>query len=335
MKKNIPVFVTHYGCPNQCVFCNQKKISGVTQAMTIESCEKLLEEASKLGYSPQDTEIAFFGGSFTGIPVEDQIRYLEIARRYRSYFGGIRLSTRPDYITSSTLELLKEYGVTTIELGVQSMVDHVLTKNQRGMSADDTKNAVRLIKKYDFSLGLQMMTSMYGSTQTDDIYTAEEMIRLQPDFVRIYPTVVLEDTQLYQLYRQGNYQVLPLEDSVSHVAQIYELFVKSKIPVIRVGLMASEEISPGKVIGSYHEAFGELVQGEVFFQQLTDYLKEKETKGKRLRISCHPRRVSTVVGHQKRNVNRLREIFLLKAVKVCGTLTEGNDEFFFRAEFME
>ncbi len=332
MKKNIPIFVTHYGCPNQCVFCNQKKISGYSHAMDHEQCEKILEEASRKGYSPENTEIAFFGGSFTGIPMAEQMKYLEIAGRYRSSFGGIRLSTRPDYINSSILESLREYGVTTIELGVQSMVDRVLSDNQRGMCAEDTKRAVALIRTYGFSLGLQMMTSMYGSSLADDIYTVEEIIRLRPDFVRIYPTVVLEDTKLYHLYREGKYHILPLEECISHVAGIYEMFVSHHIPVIRVGLMASEEISPTKVIGSYHEAFGELVQGEVFFHRLTDFLSNKDTVGKMLEISCHPRYVSQIIGHQKRNVKRLKNRFSLVDVKVFGVSENHSEEFFFEGK---
>ena len=332
MKKNIPVFVTHYGCPNQCVFCNQKKISGYSRQMDFSECEQLLEAAASKGYAPNDTEVAFFGGSFTGIPRAEQKRYLEIAQQYRSSFGGIRLSTRPDYISHSQLAFLKEYGVTTIELGVQSMVDQVLIANKRGMTAEDTKNAVSLIRQYDFSLGLQMMTGMYQSSLEDDWKTAEEIIRLRPDFVRIYPTVVLEDTELYELYKAGEYTFRSLNETVSHVAEIAEKFLQNKIPVIRIGLMASEEISPDKVIGAYHEAFGEMVQGEIYFKRIVFSLKDKETKDKILTIHCPSRFVSWVVGHNKRNINRLTKLYSLKKIKVIGNFMDNSDPFFFQVE---
>ena len=316
MKKNIPIFVTHYGCPNQCVFCNQKKISGAQSAFDFQECEALLKKASKMNYPPENTEVAFFGGSFTGIPLAVQKQYLSLAQKYRDYFHGIRISTRPDYISEAILDLLAEYGVTTIELGVQSMIDEVLRKNQRGMTQEDTLTAVNLIRSYPFSLGLQMMVSMYGSTPADDLKTAEQIVALKPDFVRIYPTVVLEDTKLYTLYQEGKYQTKSLEETVTLTAQIYRKFVDAKIPVIRVGLMASDEINSKTVIGAYHEAFGELVQNEVYFQLLTEALTEKETKGKRLLIHCGEKALSKVAGQKRKNLLRLYEIYQFRDIKL-------------------
>ncbi len=316
MKKNIPVFVTHFGCPNQCVFCNQKKISGMDRAMELEACEVLLQEACQKQYVPEDTEIAFFGGSFTGIPVEQQKNYLELARKYQKYFHGIRLSTRPDYISRSVLELLLQYGVTTIELGVQSMVDEVLEKNKRGMTAQDTVDAAHLIREYPMALGLQMMVSMYGASPEDDLATADKLIALKPDFVRIYHTVVLEDTELYELYQAGDYKIKSLEETVTLTAQIYRKFIDAQIPVIRVGLMASEEINPQKVIGAYHEAFGELVQNELYFQRITEQLKQKATAGKRLLLHCNSKSVSKVGGHKRCNLNRLYDIYQFREIKL-------------------
>lgn len=316
MKKNIPVFVTHYGCPNQCVFCNQKKISGMNRAMELEACEALLKEASKKQYSPENTEIAFFGGSFTGIPMEQQKSYLELAGKYQKYFHGIRLSTRPDYINQTVLELLSHYGVTTIELGVQSMVDVVLEKNKRGMTAQDTANAVHLIRKYPIALGLQMMVSMYSASTEDDLVTADTIIALKPDFVRIYPTVVLEDTELYELYQAGDYKIKSLEETVKLTAQIYRKFMDANIPIIRVGLMASEEINPQKVIGAYHEAFGELVQNEIFFQLISEQLQQKATAGKQLLLHCHNKSVSKVAGHKRCNLTRLYDTYQFRDIKL-------------------
>lgn len=333
MNKNIPIFVTHYGCPNQCVFCNQKKISGVSRAVDYTTCEKILKEASLMGYDKELTEIAFFGGSFTGIPRSEQKRYLEIANRYRDSFGGIRLSTRPDYINEEILEFLKAYGVTTIELGVQSMVDEVLLKNRRGMTAEITKKAVKLIRQYDFSLGLQMMVSMYASSPMDDLYTADEILLLKPDFVRIYPTVVLEDTELYHLYQRGEYSLKSLDDTIELVTDIYEKFQKHHIPVIRIGLMSGEEINSQKVIGAYHESFGELVQGELFYRRICAQLVGQEIIGKELKICCHPRKVSCIIGHQKKNAIRLKERFFLKNIKVIPKGREHEDENFILLEW--
>ncbi len=317
MKKNIPIFVTHYGCPNQCVFCNQKKISGVDHTVDLTECESLLNQAVENHHSPKETEIAFFGGSFTGIPVEIQKKYLELAGKYHKYFNGIRLSTRPDYITTSILDMLLEYGVTTIELGVQSMVDSVLIKNLRGMTQKNTVNAVNRIRKYPFSLGLQMMVSMYGSSEEDDLKTADELIALKPDFVRIYPTVVLENTELYELYQAGEYQAKSLEDTVRLTAEIYRKFLNAKIPVIRVGLMASEEINSKKTIGAYHEAFGELVQNEIYYQMIKEQLNNKDTLGKKLYIYCGKKEVSKVSGHKRGNILRLKQEYSFCDVKVC------------------
>lgn len=316
MKKNIPIFVTHYGCPNQCVFCNQKKISGVSHAADLAECESLLEKAVSNVESPNETEVAFFGGSFTGIPVEMQKKYLALAKKYHKHFHGIRLSTRPDYITNSILDMLLEYGVTTIELGVQSMVDSVLKKNLRQMTRKDTLNAVGLIRKYPFSLGLQMMVSMYGSSEEDDLKTAEEIIALKPDFVRIYPTVVLENTKLYELYQSGEYQIKSLEDTVRLTAEIYRKFLDAKIPVIRVGLMTSEEINSQKTIGAYHEAFGELVQNEIYYQIIKEQLNNKNTTGMKLHISCGKKEISKVSGHKRGNVLRLKKEYSFRDVKV-------------------
>lgn len=322
MKKNIPIFVTHYGCPNQCIFCNQKKISGVSRGMDLQACEALLQESSQKQYPPETTEIAFFGGSFTGIPVEEQKSYLELAKKYRNFFHGVRLSTRPDYINVGVLEMLSAYGVTTIELGVQSMVDAVLLKNRRGMTARDTIRAVERIRKFPISIGLQMMISMYGSTRENDLETADRIIALKPDFVRIYPTVVLEDTPLYSLYQTGEYQVKSLEETITLTAAIYRKFLDAGIPVIRVGLMSSEEINSKNVIGAYHEAFGELVQNEIYFQLISEQLHQIETRGKKLFIYCDKRSVSKVAGHKRNNLIRLQEQYHFRKIKLIPEATE-------------
>ena len=313
--KNIPVFVSHFGCPNDCIFCNQKKINGVENPREISDTAKIIEDALKYAENTDKIEIAFFGGSFTGIDIKRQEEYLKLAN---SYGVGIRLSTRPDYINDSILSFLKKYNVTTIELGVQSMVSEVLSLNERRMTASDTINAVSLIRKYDFSLGIQMMTSMYGSTAEYDLFTAKEIIKLSPDFVRIYPTVVIGDTKLYELYKAGKYKTKTLSETVDICAQIYKLFCEADIPVIRLGLMSSDEIRSDKVIGAYHEAFGELVMSKYYYEIISEMIGDK--KGKTLIIKAPEALKSKIIGHKKENyVNFKKQFENIKYIENIGS----------------
>ena len=232
---NIPVFVPHKGCPNDCVFCNQKKITGIEEIRDFAETEQIIEETLSTMKRPYFAEIAFFGGSFTGIPIDQQKAYLEIAQRYvkNGKVDGIRLSTRPDYISAEILDMLKSYGVTAVELGAQSMVDSVLEKNRRGHTAEMTKEAIKLLKEYGFLAGLQMMTGMYGSDAEKDIFTGEEIAKLEPDTVRIYPTVVLENTALERLYKNGEYQPPSLEESVEVCAKLHRIFEDKGIKIIK------------------------------------------------------------------------------------------------------
>ncbi len=316
-KKNIPIFVAHRGCPNDCVFCNQVKISGIKDEINPDKIKKIIEDS--LPYCDyKNTQIAFFGGSFTGIEESVMIKYLEIAKHYTDAYSldGIRLSTRPDYISPHILEILKAYGVKVIELGVQSMADDVLLKNNRGMSCEDTKNACRLIKEYGFSLGVQLMTSMYGSTSEDDIKTAIEAVNLNPDFVRIYPTVVIEGTKLYEFYKNGIYKTKTLEETVDICCKMLEIFTQANIPVIRLGLMTNEDINCENVIGAYHPAFGELVFSKFYFNKICKMIKEKGLilKDKILIIKAPKELVSKISGHKKENIQKLKEAYNIKDI---------------------
>jgi len=302
--KNIPIFVSHFGCPNDCIFCNQKKISGVHSPCEISDAKKIIEDALKYTSPTDKIEIAFFGGSFTGIDINRQEEYLKLASGYNV---GIRLSTRPDYINDKILSLLEKYKVTTIELGVQSMIDDILKLNERGMMVFDTINAVEKIRSRGFSLGIQMMTSMYGSKNEDDIFTAGEIIKLKPDFVRIYPTVVIGDTKLYELYLEGKYKTKELAETVSICAQIYKLFCEANIPVIRLGLMSSEEIRSDKVIGAYHEAFGELVMTRYYYDKISGMIENRT--GEILMIKAPLTLKSKIIGHKKENFIKFKQKF--------------------------
>ena len=232
MKKgNISIFVPHLGCPCQCSFCNQKTITGQANQPTPQDVDKAVKTALKSkGF---DYEIAFFGGSFTAIDREYMISLLKAANKYikSNEVKGIRISTRPDCIDEEILDLLKEYGVTSIELGAQSMDDEVLLANRRGHTAKDVENASELIKSYGFELGLQMMTGLYKDSEEKAIKTAEKIIALSPQTVRIYPTVVLKGTYLADLYLSGEYKPLNADESAQLCAKLVLLFEKNNIKI--------------------------------------------------------------------------------------------------------
>ena len=228
---NISIFVPHIGCPNMCSFCNQRYITGKNSAPTAENVEEaVLTAISSKNYNPETTEIAFFGGSFTAINHNYMITLLNSAFKYvhKGLVAGIRISTRPDAIDRGILTILKSYGVTAIEIGAQSMNDKVLKKNNRGHTAKDVQNASKLIKEMGFSLGIQMMTGLYGDNNSEAIKTAKEIAKLKPDTVRIYPTIVLKDTDLAALYADGFYKPQTLEDAVDLATKLLCVFEEER-----------------------------------------------------------------------------------------------------------
>ena len=306
--RNVSLFVPHEGCPHACTFCNQKAISGQTRALTAEdirfACTTALQNSN---YTAQNSEIAFFGGSFTAIPVEKQIFYLQTAQEFigENKFGGIRISTRPDCITEEILFILKQYNVKNVELGAQSMSDMVLNANHRGHTAKDTEQAVQLLRTHGFGVGLQMMTGLYKSSPDLDRFTAEEFIRLQPDTVRIYPTAVLEHTALADLYKDGAYQPQTLDEAVSLCSHLLLRFHESNITVIRTGLHAGGDVQGNLIAGVFHPAFGELCEGEIYYNAVLEALQGKK-KG-RYTVFVHPKEFSKAVGQKKKNIIRLSE----------------------------
>lgn len=304
--KTIPVFVPHMGCPNDCSFCNQNKITGTQNTVTPIDADLQIKEALKT--IPKDTdciEVGFFGGSFTGIDIELQKEFLQVAKKYKDAgkIHEIRLSTRPDYIDENILAMLCEYGVTTVELGAQSMDDRVLLLNHRGHLSSDTERAAKLIKKSGIKLGLQMMTGLYGDDDETCIKSAEKIIALNPDCVRIYPTLVLSGTYLAELYKNGEYMPQTVDEAVSLGAELKSRFDEEGILVIRIGLMASDNINPDAdvVAGPYHPSIGELVKSEIYLKQI---LKEINTDAE---ILVNEKDISAFVGNNKRNIKRLKE----------------------------
>lgn len=307
---NIPIFVPHRGCPFDCVFCNQKRITGTEEQVTAKTVTETIEKY--LITLPKENciiEAAFFGGSFTGIPVSEQTELLSAAYNYvkSGKIHGIRLSTRPDYIDTEILKNLVKFGVTTIELGVQSMDDEVLEKSGRGHTSDDVRNAVSLIKKYPIKLGLQMMTGLIGDTKEKTMYTADEIIKLKPQMVRIYPTLTIKDTELYEMYKAGTYKPQTVWEAADTAKTLLLKFEENDISVIRIGLQSTDEICEnGSVMaGPYHSAFGELVESEIYY----DLIMEKigELRDRKITVTVNNREISKATGNKKRNIKRIKE----------------------------
>lgn len=310
---NISVFIPHKGCPNCCSFCNQRTISSTAEPPDSEKVKKMLEDACPKLQNPSDTEIAFFGGSFTAVERSYMISLLEAAQPFLDEYGlaGIRASTRPDKIDREVLDILKKYGVTAIELGAQSMRDEILSMNDRGHTAEDVRNASRLIKEYGFELGLQMMTGLYGASPEDDSFTADELIRLKPDTVRIYPTVILGGTRLADLYQSGVYKPVPFDEESELCADIMQRFEDNSIRVIRLGLHASEEVEGQAVGGYYHPAMREICLGIIFRKKIEKALAEKG----RYKIYVAPKAVSMAIGQKKCNTGYFKKLGY--DVKIC------------------
>ncbi len=260
------------------------------------------------GIDSQNSEIAFFGGSFTAIDRDYMVSLLSAANEYKKYFKGIRISTRPDCIDEDVLSLLKSFSVTSIELGAQSMSDDVLALNTRGHNSDSVREASRLIKKFGFSLGLQMMTGLYGSCDEMDEYTAREFIKLSPDTVRIYPTVILEGTKLSELFLKGDYIPQTVDSAVSLCARLIPMFENAGISVIRVGLHSSDTMESSIIAGAYHPAFRELCESRIFLSDIINKLNEDKMPKGRITIKVPPKAVSKVTGQKKSNLTALENL---------------------------
>lgn len=314
----LPVFVPHLGCPHDCVFCNQRRIAGQTQAADAHTVQDILSAAAALPVSGAKRQLAFYGGSFTAIPEAQQTELLAAAQEgIRSgVISSIRLSTRPDAINAAVLDRLRRYGVETVEIGAQSLDDEVLRLSGRGHTAEDVRRAARLVKEAGFSLILQMMTGLPGDTEEKVLFTAREIIALQPDGVRIYPTVVVRDTALCELWQRGEYREHTVEDAVRVCARLLPLFEAAKIPVIRLGLNPTEELSRGAAVaGAYHPALGELVRSRIL-REKAEALLRGTAPGSRVTLAVQPRLLSQLIGPRRANLAALRGEFGLEELRV-------------------
>ena len=319
---NVALFVPHKGCPHMCSFCNQKTISGTSAELTQTDIDEAVRIATKKEYDKENSEIAFFGGSFTAIDREYMTQLLECAYKYvgQGLFKGIRCSTRPDAIDEDVLNILKEYGVTAIELGAQSTDEEVLSLNKRGHTREDIFKASQLIKANGFSLGLQMMTGLSGDTFRKSLKTADDIISIKPDTVRIYPTIVLEGTMLGEMYKKGEYKPQTTEEAVELCRILCQRFYKNNIKVIRLGLHSGGNVEEGYLSGPYHPAFGELCESGVYLNIAKERLKEIK-KGK-ITIFVNSREISKMTGQKGSNKEKLLSEGYKVTVKGDGSLNK-------------
>lgn len=314
-KYNIPIFIPHEGCPHTCIFCNQKKITGIDTSVTPDDARKIIEEY--LSFIPKGkryVEVAFFGGSFTGLPEYIQESFLKAANEYSDYIDGIRMSTRPDYINEDILELCKRYNVRTIELGLQSADNEVLRLNEREHTFEDTIRASELIRKSGISLGLQVMVGMYGSTPEKDLKTAEQTALLVPKCVRIYPTLTLKNTKLEEFYKSGIYSPYDIETAISTADKMMRIFEENNIEIIRVGLHSDESLTGGNniVAGPYHPAFRELILGRRQRDKIEQDIIKKGISNCEYKVEAKPNKVSEIVGHKRCNLAYFKDKYNIK-----------------------
>lgn len=316
----IPIFISHQGCPHQCVFCNQHSITGraesqaVTPAEVIATIEEQLAWPRKRKKAP--VQVAFYGGSFTALAAEYQESLLQAAHPFLSagLVQEIRLSTRPDAVDNTVIERLIRYGVKIVELGVQSLDGHVLQKSGRGHDCNAVLRAARLVKESGLRLGMQLMVGLPGETTCGLLDSAHGVIDLAPDFIRIYPTLVIKDSPLAQLFAENSYRPLSLNKAVALAARLTDLFEEKHIPVIRLGLQAGESLEQDLVAGPYHPAFGELVRSRVFFKKIKQALSTAEPGAKTLSLSQADE--SLFRGQANCNFKRLTDLGLLEDVQL-------------------
>lgn len=314
----IPIFVPHLGCPNDCIFCNQKSISGQLKQLTKEDVAKTIEYYLE-NFKENDAykEVAFFGGSFTGIDVNLQEELLQAAFEFvkQKKIDSIRISTRPDYIDKDILKRLKKYKVKTIELGVQSSNDYILKRAGRGHTFEDVKKASKLIRWSGFKLGHQMMVGLPESTRLDELNTAKDIIKLKPKMVRIYPVLVIKNTKLEKEYQAGEFKPITINQAVEYCKELVYLFNKKKINVIRIGLQNTDMITDPSteqsevVAGPYHPAFGQLVEDSIWYDSIVNKIKQFNVKVKEVEIRVNPNDVNSVVGHKRENAKKLKELY--------------------------
>ena len=321
MKKhvNIPVFIPHLGCPNQCVFCNQRTISGVNE-FDPSGVERVIADAIATVSPDTECEIAFFGGSFTGIGNDLVESLLSVCEHYLSSgkVTSVRCSTRPDYINEEVLDILGRYGVKNVELGIQSASDTVLECSKRGHTLKDTERACKMLIERGFTLGGQMMIGLPGASLSDEIATAKFIVAMGAEEARIYPTVVFRATELCEMTNSGAYEPLTLEDAVERSAEVLDIFINAGIKVLRIGLCDSDNLHSEECYyqGPNHPALGELVENRLYRKKIEKVLATENASGKAVNITVAPGHISKVIGQNKQNKKYFAEKYGISAFKV-------------------
>ncbi len=310
----IPIFIPHLGCRNECVFCNQRKISGSIKQEPVDNVENIIEKHLKYFRNIKDKkiEIAFFGGSFTGINIKRQVEYLEAANKYikSGKVDSIRISTRPDYISVNILKLMKKYNVKTIELGVQSLDNNVLIASKRGHLKKDVIRASKLIKLFGINLGHQIMLGLPESTANIELYTIDEVIKLKPTQLRIYPVYVIEPSELYDMYLDGRYNPLTLDEAINRTYSIVKKCQETNIKIIRIGLQSTEIITSknDSIVGPVCDNFGEYVIAKIVKEKVEEEigkitLGNNDNEWNDINILTEKKYASFIIGPKK--VNKL------------------------------
>ena len=305
----VPIFIPNQGCPHRCIYCQQEKITAQpTRIVNAFTIKQILDGAVKsTGFDTgREPEIAFYGGTFTRMPLDRMAELLGAVAPYlkSGFFRSIRVSTRPDALDEERLDLIKSYGVSTVELGVQSMDDGVLELSLRGHTSRDTFESVHLLRRHGFKVGIQLMPGLPGDSEKKFMKTVEEVIKLRPDMVRLYPTVVIRGTELAKWYQEKKYHPLRLEEAVNICQQSCVRLEGNGIPVIRIGLMSSPSLlRAGQIVaGPWHRAFGFLVRSGIHFKKIESYLPRKG-KVTRFRIMAPYKEIPLVRGYKNKGLH--------------------------------
>jgi len=317
----IPFFIPYAGCPHRCVFCNQTAITGLNKPPAATEIRTTVDQF--LPYNQRrrkPVQLAFFGGNFLGLDHDTISTLLIEAQTFvrDGIIDSIRFSTRPDTINRETLDLISKFSVQTVELGIQSLDDIVLSLSKRGHTASQSKTALRMLKEHHYETGAQIMTGLPGDTGPQSINTAEILTTLGPDFVRIYPTVVISGSVLANWYENGDYTPANIEEAVSLVSRLYRIFKIHHIPVIRMGLQPTEELNDKTTVlaGPYHPAFGHLVLSKLFLEKIIHAIQDRHCNDDTLRLTVHPRNVSVLRGLRNDNIRILEEMFGLQSIRI-------------------
>lgn len=333
MKKHaiIPIFIPHHGCPNDCVFCNQKIITARSKPVSADDVRNIIETylSTLSDRGLEEIEVAFFGGSFTGIPIDQQTAYLKIADEYKQkgLIDKIHLSTRPDYIDHEILSNLKSHHVDVIELGVQSFDEEVLLLSKRGHTIDDVYKACKLIKDEDFTLGIQLMIGLPGDTKEKSVISAQKAADLSPSLARLYPTVILEDTQLAEMYRNGAYKGISEDEAVDTCKDMYRILTDAGIKVMRVGLKSTDLVTNSSDLGgNYHPAFRQLVEGQIAKEDMLKEIEKLPENTNSITFAASPKSFSNMIGHKGINKKYFEEKFpnINISYKMDETIADGH-----------